>query len=485
MKIVNITQPLLLVAGILATVGIAGPVQAQPVGPGYPAAIMIPAAQGILQGTTIPSGTVVDSDVFLTGQTVSIDGTVNGNVVVLGDQVTINGTVNGSLILVGQNAVVSGQVSGGTYVAALTLEMASGAVLERDLYYAGVSLMTQSGAAVQRDLYAIGLDAGLSGHVGRSLHTVIGPIQLYNGLMRLLGFGDLIVRLHFTIPPPSTPTPLPTLAPQPTPTPVFTPTPENPIGGSVQSQAAVVGPVSHIASRPASAHYRANAVIDSNDVVTWVLQVLREWAVLFLFGILGLWLFNKPLERSAVQLRVKPLQSLAYGLLVLVIAINLFGVALLLAALVFVIGLGIGFLGLWGLALLFWTAAYACLSFSLVVLWAFIVYGTKVIVAYLTADWLLGSVLPVVARYKAVPLFLGTLVYALLATIPLFSWVLAVLVTATGMGAAWLAYRAKEGLAAPSIPASKQPDLPDEQPPSASTPPAPVKKKRGSTSSKL
>lgn len=44
-------------------------------------------------------------------------------------------------------------------------------------------------------------------------------------------------------------------------------------------------------------------------------------------------------------------------------------------------------------------------------------------------------------NYKILPLLLGLLIYVLLAWLPYFGWVVAVLVNAVGLGAAWLAYR--------------------------------------------
>jgi len=157
-------------------------------------------AQDIIRADNIPAGAVIDSDIVMSGQNVSLDGTVTGNVFILGNQVRVNGTVNGSLILVAQNAEIGGAVSGTVYVMALTLELGPQAALERDLYIATVSLVTQSGAGIQRDLYAVGLDASLSGKIGRDPHTTIGPLQLYNGLMRLLGFEELTVKLRFDLP---------------------------------------------------------------------------------------------------------------------------------------------------------------------------------------------------------------------------------------------------------------------------------------------
>jgi cytoskeletal protein CcmA (bactofilin family) len=364
------------------------------------------AAQGIIYGSSIPAGTTVDQDVFLVGQDVSIDGTVNGNVFILGDQVRVNGTVDGSLVLVAQNAAVGGTVSGGVYAAALTLDLGPQSELQRDLYVATVSLTSGQGALIGRDLFAVGLDSGLAGRVGRNLHTAIGPIQLYNGMMRLLGFDELTIRLHFEAPAGKT-----------------TPGSSLPAGGR-----ALLRP--------------AEKTAPGFDWGAWGLDLLRGWAVLFLLGLLARWLLPHPLEKAGAQLASKPARVTAFGLLVLVIALAVVGAALLVAVLVFVLGLGLNKLGLWQLSLGVWALAYSALALALAALWFLIVYGTKILVAYLAATWLFARLFQRKAAWLDVlALLAGTAVYTLLLAIPYVGWIFGVLVTAAGAGALWLAWR--------------------------------------------
>jgi hypothetical protein len=363
------------------------------------------AAQGLITGDTIPAGVTYDHDAILVGQNVTIDGTVNGNVFILGNQVTVNGTVDGSIILLGQNAGIGGRVSGGVYAVALTLDLGPKASLARDLYVATVSLTSQNGSVIGRDLYALGLDSGMNGQVARNLHTVIGPIQLYNGMMTLLGFDDLTLKLHFEAP-----------------------------ASTASPSGSLVNPGRHLRVVTAQAA--------SFDWGKWALALLRNWAVLFVFGLLALWLAHKPLTRSGEPLRAHPWKTLGTGLLVLVITFALFAVALLLAVLIFAIGLGLNFLGLWQVSIALWAAAYACLALALVALWFFIVYGTKIIAIYFFATWVFGKLFNRQAFWMDIlALLAGTVVYALLRSVPYVGWVFDVLVTAAGAGAAWLAFR--------------------------------------------
>lgn len=270
-----------------------------------------------------------------------------------------------------------------------------------------ISLTSGDQSVIGRDLYAIGLDTGLNGRVGRDLHTVIGPIQLYNGLMTLLGYDELTIKLNFETPQP------------------------------------VTSPTGSLISTRHNARIQLSALAPATfDWGKWGLNLLRNWAVLLAFSLLALWLMRKALDRSGEPLLSRPWRTLGIGLLALVIAFAMIGVALLISAFIFAIGLGLNFLGLWQLSLALWVAAYACLALALAALWFLIVYGTKIIAIYVTATWLFGKLFhrdPLWLKFLA--LLAGTVVFALLRAVPYVGWVFDILVTAAGMGAAWSAYR--------------------------------------------
>jgi hypothetical protein len=370
----------------------------------YPASVR--ADDGIVYGETIPDGVVVDHDVILIGRNVSIAGTVNGNVFILGNQVLVAGDVNGSLILIAQNAAVGGNVSGAVYSTALTLDLPQEASLARDLYALTVSLTSKPDSKIERHLFALGLDAGLNGQIGGDLHTVIGPIQLYNGMMRLLGFEELTLELHFEIPEGNTPTTQ---------------------GGSPHPRLRL----------------RLQAPLPPFDWSAWSVNQLRAWSVLFVVGLIMLWLTRKPLDATASPLAALPWRTTALGLLVLVVTLNLFLVALLLIALIFALGLGLNALGLWHVSAAVWILAYACLAIALTLLWLFIVYGTKVIVSYHFVGWVFGKFnLQRTFWIDVLIVLLGALLYTLLRSIPYVGWGIGLLIIAAGMGAAWTAWRA-------------------------------------------
>ena len=181
--------------------------------------------------------------------------------------------------------------------------------------------------------------------------------------------------------------------------------------------------------------------IDSAAVTNWLLGVAEEFVTLLIFGLIAIWLFASFLKRSGEKLEEKPLKSTGFGLLGLVISVALIGVVVLVTVLILVLGIGLGALGLWDLALAVWGVGFSSLGLAFWLSLLFVSYGTKVIVAFLVGTLILRRLAPNSLQYKILPLLLGLLIYVLLAWIPYFGWVVAVLVNAIGLGAAWLAYR--------------------------------------------
>jgi cytoskeletal protein CcmA (bactofilin family) len=369
-------------------------------------------ASSSLPNGRLASDEVIDNDVFVTGQEVAIDGTINGDVFTLGNQVQINGKVNGSLFVIGQQVAIQGEVTGTTYVGAVSLELGPQAVLQRNLYFVGVSLTTQAGSTIQRDMNTLCLGADLKGAVAGNTRATIGILKVIQLIINGLGGEILVPQLN--------------LRP----------------GGMVPPGAAGGLPsimLVHLFQEPTPA-----GSIDTAQLSAWLIDWLRDFFLLLVLSAVFYWMFRKPLERSARALRLRPLPALGYGLLALLIVVNIYLVGLLVASLVFVLGLWLGNLGLWSFTLAFWALTYAALAFFLAVLWFLVVYGTKIIVAYLASAWLFEKMLRKVKVHPFIVLVVGLLIYVLLRSIPMAGWVIGVLVTAWGLGGFWLAYRKVE-----------------------------------------
>lgn len=384
---------------------------------------------------SVPAGTVIENDALLAGTTVKVDGDVEGDTLAVGSIVEVNGDVEGSLVAVGQNVVINGSVGGATYVAAVTLELGPEAALDRNLYYLGASLTSAEGSIIGRDLVTMSLGVQLSGEIGRNTVGIIGPWELFKQFMDLIG------------------------------RPVFEPqTGLNSSGQPYRSQSEVVtlssflprvGVLALTGSGEAQVNLKPASIdelgydaqsgssIDTEQISVWLQWVVREFATLFVFGLLGIWLFSRFLKRSAQKIETKPLQATGYGLLGLVLSIALIGVAILVGLMILMLGIGLAFLSLWDLAWAVWGVGFTSLGAVFWLSLLFVSYGTKVIVAYMVGMLILGRLVPKANQYKILPLLLGLAIYVLLAWIPYFGWVIAILANAIGLGAAWLAYRDK------------------------------------------
>ena len=385
---------------------------------------------------SIAAGEVVNNDAFLAGTSVNVDGDVVGDTFAAGSIVEVNGDIEGSFFAVGQNVVINGSVGGTAYVAAVTLELGPEAALANNIYYIGASVATADGSTIDRDLVLISMGAQLSGEIGRNTVGIIGPFELFKLFMDLIG--------------------RPISAPQ---------TGANSPGGSYLDERQPVlfsgfipsldrltrtnsGElrIAGVNSNPASTtepsmNAQSGSSIDSEKVLDWLQWAVEEYVTLLIFGLIGIWLFSSFLKRSARKLEAKPLQSTGIGLLGLVISFALIGVVILVFLLILMLGIGLGALSLWDLAWAVWGVGFTSLGLAFWFSLLFVSYGTKVIVAFLVGTFILERIAPKSVNYKILPLLLGLLIYVLLAWVPYFGWVIAVLVNAAGLGAAWFAFK--------------------------------------------
>ena len=374
------------------------------------------AAQGIVYGDNVPKDTTVDQNLILTGYNVTIDGTVNGDVIAAGSRVTINGVVNGSLITVGEYININGEVTGNVYSSALLLTMGPSSMIGRDLYYLGIQLNLDQGSVIDRDLYTIALlSASFAGKVNRNTYAEIGPSAVVQMIFDLAGW-PLPNWLGSGYLPPS-------LTPQ-----HFVQAPWIITGAGLGSLPNTMAPLSEFTLAPAAA-------VDPR-LADWGMKLLRNLAVLLLVGLFMIWLLPSFLKQSSEKLRMKPWPSVGWGLVVYLVGWFLFGLlfTLVLVLTIFFftisfvnVGFVVGGVGLASLSL-----AFALFSVS-------VFYVSKIVVAFLLGRLLLGLVSKKSAAGRVLPLLLGIIVYALLASVPYLGFVIATLATFFGLGALWMA----------------------------------------------
>lgn len=382
-------------------------------------------AEWVLRSDTIPAGQVVDNDVVITGSNVSVAGTVNGDVVAVGSDVVVDGSIRGSLVAVGSVVTINGDVGGSVYVVARTLKLGSTARVVHNVHFGGILLDSQSGSVIGRDLVAAGLRATVGSEIGRGLNAII-LLFTFNGK---IGYGlDLE---------PETPSTGDQQAP---------PEPDtgqsdgtlffaSAGGHSLGGLAAPVG-ITRLTGL-----LQGQAEESSSILPEWIVVRLGEFAALLLVGGLALWLLPGLFRRWIGGLRAKPLPAAGYGLMVLIIAVNAVGVALLLSAMLIAVGLWLGSVTLWSLAFLFWGLGFSLLMLAMSLLALSVFFVSKIVVSYLIVSLFLERFAPRVAHYRALVLFLGIVLYILLRSIPHVGWVVETILVVFGLGSMWLAWR--------------------------------------------
>jgi hypothetical protein len=141
-----------------------------------------------------------------------------------------------------------------------------------------------------------------------------------------------------------------------------------------------------------------------------------------------------------LKVRSEPLASTAWGLVVLVFG---FSAAFLAALLILPIALFLFALTLTDLGVSWLALGYFSLGLAFTIFLIFVMYISKVIVAYLVGALILNRIAPNSMRYRILPLLLGTFLYILVITIPILGWVFGIFATLLGLGAVWMTVRAQ------------------------------------------
>jgi len=179
------------------------------------------------------------------------------------------------------------------------------------------------------------------------------------------------------------------------------------------------------------------------DVWDWFRFRVRDYLPLIIVGLFAYWFLRRGLEASAAVIKGRPLVALGVGLVGLIIVWATVAAFILVFILILMIGIWLGRIDLWNVGWLFWSIAYPLSTLAFAVLLAFLNQGAIAIAMYAFAAYLVDRFVPRAGRYRWLLLLLGLLVFILLRGIPTLGWVLTILVTAWGIGGAWLAWRAR------------------------------------------
>jgi len=117
--------------------------------------------------TTVPAGTTIEDDLFISGRSVRIDGRVRGDVYAFAKTITVTGVIDGDLIAAGAQVVIDGQVQGNVRAAGATLQL-NGSV-GRNVTGAAQLLQLGSAGRVSGNVVGAGETISLAGDVDGSV----------------------------------------------------------------------------------------------------------------------------------------------------------------------------------------------------------------------------------------------------------------------------------------------------------------------------
>lgn len=340
------------------------------------------AAADLRQGNdvTVGSGETVNDDVYAGAGTISINGTVNGSVVAGGGTITVSGNVTRDLILGGGNITVNGHV-GGSIIAAGGNITVNGAVAQ-DIVVTGGMIDVGSGATIGRDLVVAGGTATISGPVARRVQMAAGNLTL-----------------------------------------------KNKVGGDVRGQvdrlkldgAQIAGNLDYTSNNSvelvngasvAGATTRHTPVDRGGGAGNGLLGWLRALVGILALGLILIFLLPGVSTRAIDTERAQPWASLGIGAAILVITP-------IVALLVFIVGI---FLGFWWLGVL------------LIPLWIL-----ALAIGYVVSGFLLGRLIFAQlgwGRYHdALALLAGLFVLAVVGIIPVIGWLVGLVALILGAGA--------------------------------------------------
>jgi len=418
----------------------------------------------------IDAGTTVDDDLVMVANDVVMDGTINGTLITAGNTVTINGTVKSDVIaggrhvIIGQQAVIEGnlfvgassvtvrgKVEGTVFGGAAGFMLDGGASVGRNLFYGGFDFTAQPDSSISRDLYAGTYQTTLNGQM-RNANVAAAAIVI-NGSIS----GDAVLRVadassapdinsyrFWSYSWPDMPSPI---------QPGLRISEGAKIGGKLiytsqvdqggSIQIAPGGGIVYQTPVPdVSQTQRMNTPRTNfpgfNWSGFWLWAMLRNLVTILILGALALWLVPEVYSRAQIQLQLRPLASLAVGLLTLIIA--LFAIPMVAIGLVLV-GLLFGVTTLFDLSGIIFGLGFATYGLALTLFFTLFLWAGKLILSLIIGRWVLNRLSAQANVQQFWALALGALIFALLAAIPVAGFIFTFLVDLAGAGALWYVWQ--------------------------------------------
>lgn len=416
----------------------------------------------------IAAGEEINDDVFLSAETVTVSGTVNGLLVASGNIITVDGKINGdaifsanqvlikegalingNMVVMGNTVMLNGLVTGSLIGASANVTTREKASIGRNIYYAAYSVEIQPGTLINRGIYAGAYQVVLGGEVAQDAVISAKAIAVSGKIGKnakfevgVPGEGGPNISIPGFFPPPGA---------HPRINAGLNISPEAQIGGQL-SYTSQIEQNASIQSKPQGGIVFATPVPDEKDkqssppthgfmasaLAKKLLQILRDLISLLIAGALVLWLIPAIMQKSADQAKAKLLPSAGYGIATILLG---YAVALLAALIVILVSILLSIVSLDGLGSSVLGLGLSGLIFALTAFTLLISYGSKLIVAFITGEWIMNKIAPNAAPQKVWALGVGILIYVILRAIPVLGWLIGLAATIIGVGAMWLLYR--------------------------------------------
>ncbi len=427
----------------------------------------ISAAKSYVESNLGPGEEVFD-DLFLQGSEVMVAGQVHGMLFVVGEKIVIQSgaqidndifllgrsilieekaTINGNLYVGGQNVVVQAPVHLNLVVSSVTLEIGSAVTTGRNLFFGGFHYSQQPGSTINGNLYAGSYQLAMHGNVEQNFRVSAVSVDL-NGEVK----GDAEIAIDASGDDEGVRIWLPYM--QQLNIPDLLPT-----GLAVGDQASINGQLVYTSAKSLEENLRnlplqgvveniaepelsqVNAdgkVVRKNPFALRIFRMVRQLVGFLLFAVIS-WKFGKRYFSEASQIAIsKPFNSLGVGFVsTLVVYLG----ALVAFILISLIAILLGVFTLNQLSSLIFLIGIAMIIFTLAVFGILAIFVSKFVLAYWVGGLILNKIEFTGKNIDAWSLIAGIILYIILSAIPVFGWIMGVLVSLIGIGAIWYTFQ--------------------------------------------
>ena len=427
----------------------------------------ISAAKSYVESNLGPGEEVFD-DLFLQGSEVMVAGQVHGMLFVVGEKIVIQSgaqidndifllgrsilieekaTINGNLYVGGQNVVVQAPVHLNLVVSSVTLEIGSAVTTGRNLFFGGFHYSQQPGSTINGNLYAGSYQLAMHGNVEQNFRVSAVSVD-FNGEVK----GDAEIAIDASGDDEGVRIWLPYM--QQLNIPDLLPT-----GLAVGDQASINGQLVYTSAKSLEENLRnlplqgvveniaepelsqVNAdgkVVRKNPFALRIFRMVRQLVGFLLFAVIS-WKFGKRYFSEASQIAIsKPFNSLGVGFVsTLVVYLG----ALVAFILISLIAILLGVFTLNQLSSLIFLIGIAMIIFTLAVFGILAIFVSKFVLAYWVGGLILNKIEFTGKNIDAWSLIAGIILYIILSAIPVFGWIMGVLVSLIGIGAIWYTFQ--------------------------------------------